>query len=510
MKTRKSTRLDLDSLTEVVKQRKSPTRTPTKKSDLLLASYADDPVAFARDILGVDVTTFQEQQLKAICEHDRVAVAAGHRTGRTMAFACALLWWCSTRHGARALLSTPSHAHMRATIWRQLRDLVHGTKQPLACEWHQMPSGGVQFKSGNEIVGIASDAGERLQGYAAQHLLIVVDECAGYPEGLFPSLMSNLAGGGKALIGGNPTRRTGPFADAFKKSAQAWHTMHISALDVAQSGLNVPGLATLAWCEGMKQEWGEDGVVYPPRVLGQFAKQDANTVIPFDVIEEAITRWRAAPRKGQAFQNLGPLEIGCDPARFGVDETVIVCRRGHVALEPSVFRKLDGAEVAAKVLALANDLRKPDERPTVRVDSIGIGASVVDHLKRHTSIRLIPINVAETAHDAASYARRRDEVWFVLKQWLVDGGAIPNDPKLEADLASVTYSFNASQKIAVEGKDSMKARLHRSPDRADALALSVYACGAKNARFTATSLTRAPFAQRIDTRPRDNFGRIAA
>jgi hypothetical protein len=32
----------------------------------------------------------------------------------------------------------------------------------------------------------------------------------------------------------------------------------------------------------------------------------------------------------------------------------------------------------------------------------------------------------------------RDELWFGLQQWLKDGGTIPQDPKLEAELVAPT------------------------------------------------------------------------
>ena len=43
---------------------------------------------------------------------------------------------------------------------------------------------------------------------------------------------------------------------------------------------------------------------------------------------------------------------------------------------------VDGVQLAARVLEVANRLRQSEEVPVVRVDSIGIGASVVDQLRQ--------------------------------------------------------------------------------------------------------------------------------
>jgi hypothetical protein len=67
----------------------------------------------------------------------------------------------------------------------------------------------------------------------------------------------------------------------------------------------------------------------------------------------------------------------------------------------------------------------------------------------------------------------RDQLWFGLQQWLKDGGTIPQDPKLEAELVAPTYAFDVRGRIKVEPKEKIKERLRRSPDRADALALAV-------------------------------------
>ena len=61
-----------------------------------------------------------------------------------------------------------------------------------------------------------------------------------------------------------------------------------------------------------------------------------------------------------------------------------------------------------------------------------------------------------------------------LRAWLKEGGAIPEDSKLAAELVAPKYEFDDRQRRKVESKDAMKKRLKRSPDRADALALAVW------------------------------------
>jgi len=52
-----------------------------------------------------------------------------------------------------------------------------------------------------------------------------------------------------------------------------------------------------------------------------------------------------------------------------------------------------------------------------------------------------------------------------------EGGCLPDVPELVGELTTPTYSFKGD-KFVIEPKDAIKDRLGRSPDLADALALT--------------------------------------
>jgi hypothetical protein len=59
-----------------------------------------------------------------------------------------------------------------------------------------------------------------------------------------------------------------------------------------------------------------------------------------------------------------------------------------------------------------------------------------------------------------------------LRDWLQAGGAIEDNSLLSEDLSAADYLFNQQGRLLLEAKDSIRSRLGRSPDRADALALT--------------------------------------
>ena len=84
------------------------------------------PVAFAREVLGVQLWAKQEEVLNALTTHRRVAVKAGNGLGKGFCAAVAVLWFIHTHQDAAVALST-------APTFRQVRHirLVAADSPPL-------------------------------------------------------------------------------------------------------------------------------------------------------------------------------------------------------------------------------------------------------------------------------------------------------------------------------------------------------------------------------------------
>jgi len=163
-----------------------------------------------------------------------------------------------------------------------------------------------------------------------------------------------------------------------------------------------------------------------------------------------------------------PRIVGVDPARFGDDRSVIVKRQGLQMLPPMAFHGLDNMDLASRVANVMQDWQ-PE---AVFVDS-GAGAGVIDRL-RQLGHNCIEVPFGGKAVRADLFVNRRVEMWWLMREWIIAGGAIPNDPVLKQELATPVYWFDQTGKKVLEGKDDIKARLKggASPDIADALALT--------------------------------------
>lgn len=164
----------------------------------------------------------------------------------------------------------------------------------------------------------------------------------------------------------------------------------------------------------------------------------------------------------------GPLIIGCDPAEYGPDRTAIAFRRGRVVYRLEVHEKKGPMEVAGILASYWKEFQ-PDG---MLIDKIGIGSGIVDRLKE-LNIPHIGVNSASKAEDSETYANKRAEMWYRMKAWIEDAPCrLPNDAAMTADLSAPKYKTSSNGRKLIESKDEMKARQIRSPDIADAIALT--------------------------------------
>ena len=68
----------------------------------------------------------------------------------------------------------------------------------------------------------------------------------------------------------------------------------------------------------------------------------------------------------------------------------------------------------------------------------------------------------------------RAELWFAIKDYLTQRDCrLPVDDDLVAELAAPMYKYTSTGKIKIESKEEMRKRGIKSPDKADALALTM-------------------------------------
>lgn len=194
--------------------------------------------------------------------------------------------------------------------------------------------------------------------------------------------------------------------------------------------------------------------------LGEYQSQASKQFIGWPLVKDAQTRPTV---RGQR-----PLLFGVDVARFGDDRSVLAIREGDCLTRLMTWERIDTQQLASHVLDVANS-RKPD---AIFVDGVGVGGGVVDRM-RALKLKVFEVNAGAKANQDRRYVNKRAEMWGRMKEWLGGRGVISEwELDLASELTGPFYSFDASNRIQIEKKEDMKKRGLRSPDLADALALT--------------------------------------
>ncbi len=433
----------------------------------------ESPVGFARAYLGVRLWSKQEEVLKAVRDNRRVAVKAGNGLGKGFTAAVAVLWFLSCHAPAIVLTTAPTARQVRHVLWREIGRLHGNAARPL---------GGNMFSTRLEIahdrfaLGLSTDEADQFQGFHSPNMLIVVDEAEGVSEEIYEAIDAVMtASNCKLLLIGNPTSDSGAFRRAFYEDRGVFHTITISALEspnVEQQRVVVPGLTTTEWVAERAVLWGEDSPMYQARVLGRFSDHPQDSLIPLSKIEQAIARYaEGRDSKGLAEEEEegeAATVLAVDVARFGGDQSVLVAANSDTVLEMKAYRGLDTMELTGRIVE-AHRRWRPER---IVVDEIGVGAGVVDRLKE-LNLPVRGINVGRPARQRKLFANLRAEGYWGLFEMFNQGAiAIPNDPELAGQLASLKPGQNSRGQLFIERKGEMRARGLASPDKADALMLA--------------------------------------
>jgi hypothetical protein len=313
----------------------------------------------------------------------------------------------------------------------------------------------VTFGHNNAVIRIfGADNGEAMRGVRLDGC--VLDEFAIFKPGVWEDIIQPTLSdrNGWAIFIGTPNG-VNAFSELFYKAQKLpdWHSAIYTVYDT--------DAVIASEVERLRRDMTETS--FSREYLCDFNASAEDQLISLSDANTAANREYA----DKDFES-APKIVGVDPARFGDDRSVIIRRQGLKASDIMVFRGLDNMQLAARV-AMVMDLWEPD---AVFIDAGG-GAGVLDRL-RQLDYDPIEVHFGGKANLEQQFVNRRTEMWWNMKEWIENGGAIPSDPMLRQELSTPTYWFDAQGRKMLESKDEIKKRLQggASPDIADALALT--------------------------------------
>lgn len=431
----------------------------------LMKRYHKDPVKFAREVIGMDPDDWQCELLEAVANPEirRVTCRSGHGVGKSSAVAMAAIWHVLMRVPSKTVVTAPTSAQLFDACFAEMKNIAKRLKPPFD-DLLEIKSDRIELKSSPESTFIScrtsrQEQPEALAGVHSPSTLLLADESSGIPESVFEAASGSMSGiHATTVLTGNPTRNTGFFYDTHNRLKENWYTMHVSCIDSKRVSDD--------FVNDMKNRYGEDSPAYHVRVLGNFPPSESDTVIPVSLIDHAM--------KNDIKVHEDTVSIwALDVARQGNDSSVLCKRQGPIIHPLTVWNNLDLMQLSGAVKAEYDAVSSSKKPIEIIVDSVGLGAGVLDRL-RELGLPARGLNVSERSMQKETYINLRAELWFRCKSWLEGMDVkIPHDDRLWAELAAPRYHFTSSGKIQVESKEAMKKRGINSPDRADAVCLSL-------------------------------------
>lgn len=397
----------------------------------------------------------------------RLATASGHGIGKSALTAWLILWIMSTRPHAKGVVTANTSDQLRTKTWGELGKW---RTRCIVGHWFEYNNGrgsmSLYHKAYPETwrVDAQTCREENSESFAGLHAanstpFYLFDEASAVPEKIWQVAEGGLTDGEPMFFCfGNPTRNTGSFRECFNRNRHRWITQQIDSRKAKMTNKRL--------IEQWRKDWGEDSDFFRVRVLGKFPKTgDMQFISSYDVTE-------AMKRGLGRYLGDDPLICGIDVARGGDDNCMIQFRRGKDAKSEKVYRipgedSKDSMKVVSKI-AMVLDRHKPD---VTFFDETGIGGPMIDRLVQ-LGYHVVGVGFGHKADDEKRYANKTAEMGARCRQWLMDGGAIPDDPQLEVELTSRSFWHDDKDRLVLERKKDMKKNLGVSPDWADALYLT--------------------------------------
>jgi len=486
--------------------------------------YANDPVAWARDVLGVEPWSKQQDIMQSVQANDHVAVRSCHGSGKSYVASLLACWWISTHPVGEAIVVTtaPTYAQVHAILWEDIRKHHLNAKERFEAGLSPMKIPGYitqsdQWKSDDgQLLGFgrkpADNNDHGFQGIHRPYVLVIIDESCGIKENLFVAVEAiTTTENSRILAIGNPDDPATHFNKFFTRD-DTWATLDVSSFDSPNftryheghydnctdedewtrnqcqkrkwaerwdrdRALNLSDkvlglLPNHEWVEQRRRSWGVESALWMSKVLGEFPLQSVNTLFSVETLSKGIDT-NITP------VSTDPVILGVDLARFGPNYSTIYSYEGGKLRLVDKWggkadeSKVDGMESAARVHQWAQALGATE----VRIDSEGVGGPILDQVNRLSegSYAVIQMKGSRTSPDNYRWINSRAYWYDKLREKMFNGeiDIDMNDKNLIEELEQIQYHFkNRFKSLQIESKEEMEKRGLMSPDFADA---AVYA-----------------------------------
>lgn len=450
-----------------------------RKASARIREWRGDALKFVRDVFQAEPDAWQADVLQLASRPGRKRIAMKACAGPGKTTVLAWVGWhrlacfaAKNEHPKGAAVSITSD-NLRDNLWAELAKwrnaspfLLHSfewTKERIVAKDH--PETWFLAAKGWSKSADLEAIGRTLSGLHSLFPFYLIDESGDIPPNMLKSAEQGLTSceDGLIITAGNTTSQTGMLYEVTTRHREMWEVISITA--DPDDPKRTPRV-DIEWAKEQIAQYGRDNPWVMAYVLGQFPPGSINALLSVEEVEAALNR---TPTPG-SFE-WAQKRLGVDVARYGDDRTVIFPRQGKVAFQPIVMRHSRGSAVSVDIASKVM-MKKQEWGGEMEFfdDTVGWAHGAVDFMRAAGhSPYAIQFDNKQTS-DPRNY-NMRSEMWMRMADWVKGGASLPPVPEIVGELTAPTYTFKEG-KFLLEPKDLIKKRLGKSPDLADALALT--------------------------------------
>ena len=432
-----------------------------------LQHYESDPIAFCEDLLGIELDEWQKDASRALVKDHFVAIKAGSGVGKSFWASLMTMWFLGTKPFSKVPTTAPSQHQLFDVLWAEHHKNISrnrflnsqlvwtGTKV-------QNKKYGPQWQAVARTARVSPNGkiSEGLQGFhAEENLLYIADEASGIPDEIFPAIEGALTGKkAYAILISNPTRLSGYFHSLFTdpKLVGLYQLFTVSCLDSKH--------VEERYIRMMQAKYGINHPIYQIKVLGEFPKSDSELLF----VPEDIALFENNGLSDVLYQGMN-IEFGVDVGR-SENRSICCIRQGERILKFEEKYLTGGIVDQVEIEQWIIELMHAYNPTAVKVDAIGIGSGVYDHLKRVYPKIIMPVigNAGAIDQHRLRYVNLRAQGYWNLKMLLPTLCCEEIPERLLSEMGNLKHSF-PNGKIKIESKDEFRGRGFQSPDYLDSM-----------------------------------------
>ncbi len=406
----------------------------------------------------------------------RMAETSGHGTGKSSLGAWITNFIMSTRPGSIGTVTAGTAAQLESRTWAAIKKwtALCATK-----DWWEVQTSVIYARDHVLSAGMTKEdwkvsgqtcKEENAQSFAGQHAAAstswyLFDEASTIPDGIWKVAYGGLTDGEPMMFAwGQPERNSGEFHNVcFGELSKRWN---VRTIDSRKSRFT-----NKEYINELLQDYGEDSDTFRVRVLGLPPRANELQFIDWQRIRDA------QKRLVMSFSD-EPLIAGVDCSDGGSAWNICRFRRGFDGRSippiriPGEMTRND-EHVLTNRLAEALRDTSPEKRIAAMFIDAAFGAHIAERLRSWGFNQVHTVRFGQPSSDP-DCLNWRAKMYKSAKDWLLLGGipADDGDKFLAADLAAPGYGLNASRKLVIESKESMRKRKVKSPDDGDAFVLT--------------------------------------